>query len=130
MLLLETTTSASSTVGIWEELAKLGIVAVLMGIAVVWLVKQLAKKDRIIKAKDAQIEADQKYIRENDKENLQVLSDLNQTIDKLIDTQKALSDKAIDSQKNSTESLGKEIQSLKEFVEVKITNITDKIDGK
>ncbi len=130
MLLSDITSTATSSIDVWGELGKLGLVAVLMGIAITWLVKQLAKKDKIIKAKDAQIEKDQEYIRDNDKDNLKVLSDLNQTIDKLIETQKALSDKTIDNQKNNTESLGKEIQNLKELIEVKINNITDKIDGK
>ncbi len=130
MLLSEITSNATSSIDVWGELGKLGLVAVLMGIAITWLVKQMSKKDKIIKAKDTQIEKDQEYIRDNDKDNLKVLSDLNQTIDKLIETQKALSDKTIDHQKNNTESLGKEIQNLKELIEVKINNITDKIDGK
>lgn len=127
MLLLEATTA---TAPIWEELAKQGVLFLAMGTAIMWLIKQLSKKDKIIKAKDQQIENDQKYIRDNDKDNLKVLSDLNQTIDKLIETQKALSDKAIDNQKANTESLGVEIKNLKEIIEVKMDNLNDKVDGK
>jgi len=141
MFLLEVTSATTSPVDAWGELAKLGITAVLMGMAIVWLVKQLKFKDKIIKAKDLLIEKTVKdkddkleelndYIRENDKENLQVLTDLNQTIDKMIDTQKSISDKTIDNQNYNTESLGKEIKNLKELIEVKIDNITNKIDGK
>ncbi len=140
MFLLEVTSTPSS-VDVWGELAKLGITAVLMGLAIIWLVKQMKLKDKIIKAKDLSIEKVSKekddklekandYIRENDKENLPVLTDLNQTIGKLIDIQKPISDKTNDNKNNNTESLGREMRNLKDLIEIKIDNITNKIDGK
>lgn len=44
MLLSDITSTATSSIDVWGELGKLGLVAVLMGIAITWLVKQLAKK--------------------------------------------------------------------------------------
>ena len=123
---------------IWERLADMGAVAVLMGVAIVWLSRELNKKDKTIKEKDKKIEealklkdeqiasiakkkdeqiSDQNdYIRDSSKETLAVLSDVDKTLDRIIDTQKNLSEKTQE-----------KIQNLKESVEAKIDAIIDNL---
>lgn len=127
MLLLEAVPTNPDILG---ELAKQGILPLAMGGAITWLIAQLKKKDNIIQAKDEQIEKDQRYIRENDKENLKVLSELNQTIDKLIESQRVMNEKTVDNQKNNTDLLAKEIQNMRDFIDVKIQTLNNKLDGK
>jgi len=124
MLFLATTTS----VDIWQRLADAGLVFLLMGLAIVWLVRYLKFKDKIIKVKDDQLLELNEYVRENDKNNLEVLSEVNNTLDKIIETQKVLSERTLESQKSQTESVIKEITALKEAIELRMENLSDKIE--
>lgn len=59
-----------------------------------------------------------KYIRSSDKENLKTLNDVNNTLDRVLE-----------SQKNSDNIVIKEIQSTKDIVILKIENLADKVDN-
>ena len=56
------------------------------------------------------------YIRDNEKDNLETLNKLSNTLEKLTD-----------SQKNSDESVLKEISVSKDFIGLKIDNLSDKV---
>lgn len=68
--------------------------------------------------KEKEIQQLNRYIRENDKENLETLNKLSVTLDKIIDTQK-----------NSDDNVVKEIKNTKEIVVLKIDNISSQVDG-
>lgn len=76
--------------------------------------------DELAKNKDNQLKDLNDYIRENDKENLEVLSALNNTMDKLIQTivsgNDVLKDKVV------SEAIG-----VKTFVDLKITELKGKL---
>ena len=154
----------SNSISVWERIAEMGIVAVLMAVAIVFLIKEKKSEkkasDKKIESKDTeisslnktnlekieslnknkddqlnllakekndQIEKQNDYIRENDKENLIVLSDVNKTLDKMIETQKVLNDRVIDHQKSSTDSIEDKLQNLKDLIEVKMDGIIGRL---
>lgn len=90
-------------------------------IAIWWLVKEMREREKVIREKEAQIAELNAYIRENDKDNLIVLNNVNSTLDKVIENQKSLSDKIMDNQRYTHEDLIKELGNLKEFIDIKIS---------
>ena len=130
IFLTSSTGIADISVDIWQRLADAGLVFLIMGVALVILGRYLKTKDKIIKIKDGQLLELNTYVRENDKNNLVVLSEVNHTLDKIIETQKVISERTIEGQKINATSVIKEITSLKESIELRIENISDKIDSK
>lgn len=130
MVFLTTSTgSADISVDIWQRLADAGLVFLIMGVGIVIIWRYLKTKDKIIKAKDDQLLELNSYVRENDKNNLTVLSQVNSTLDKIIETQKVISEKTIEGQKVNAGNIIKEITSLKETIDLRVENLSDKIDN-
>lgn len=89
-------------VNILTDLAKLSpLIAILVAI-IAYLIWKIEKREKEIISLNG-------YIRDNDRENLQILSNLNNTLDKVIEKQK-----------HSNESVIKEIDGLKEYISLKI----------
>lgn len=89
---------------ILSDLAKLSpLIAILIAI-IIYLVWKMEKREKEIVSLN-------EYIRDNDKENLQILSNLNNTLDKVIEKQK-----------ESNDSVIKQIENLKDYINLKFKN--------
>lgn len=99
-------------IDIFTNIAKSSPVIGLLIVAVVYLIKKLDKKEKYI-------EELHNSNRENEKENLQVLNNVNNTLDKVIE-----------SQKFSSKEVNKTIENLKDnlksFIEIKLNEIENK----
>jgi hypothetical protein len=97
-IILQSTTVMNSLIG---TLAEQGALISLFIIICWYLVKQISKREKeVIDLND--------YIRESEKENLQVLNDVNNTLDKVLENQKHSNDMVI-----------KEIENLKEYISLR-----------
>ncbi len=105
---------------IWSFL-KISPLVGAMAIAIWWLAKEMKEKEKNTKDKEKEISDLNTYIRENDKDNLMVLNNVNATLDKVIETQKTLSEKIIENQKHSHDDLLKELGNIKEFIDIKLS---------
>jgi hypothetical protein len=85
---------------ILQELVKQGPLFALFVAITIYLVWKLDKKEKEIKELH-------EYIRENEKENLKILNDVNNTLDQV--TRK---------QNDTNEIVAKEVQHLKEFIKL------------
>jgi len=123
-----------------QSLWQLSPILALMALVIGWLVWKneklqtalydpekgiIAIKDSQIKViaekKDAEIKEMNEYIRENDKENLEVLSSLNNTMDKLIQT-------IVTGNDSLKEKLINEATGVKTHVDAKIAELKEKIN--
>jgi len=129
IFLTASTGGADISVDIWQRLADAGLVFLIMGVGLVLIGRYLKTKDKIIHAKDEQLIELNTYVRENDKNNLVVLSEVNHTLDKIIETQKVISERTMEGQKINAKIVIKEITSLKETIELRVENLSDKIDN-
>jgi hypothetical protein len=85
-----------------QNLAEQGPVVTIAILVCLYFYKQVGKKEK-------EIETLNGYIRESDKENLQILNDVNNTLDKVLENQK-----------HSNEMVVKEIENLKEYISLKL----------
>ncbi len=85
-----------------EKLAEQGPVVTIAILVCIYFYKQVNKKEKEIDTLNG-------YIRESDKENLQILNDVNNTLDKVLENQK-----------HSNEIVIKEIENLKEYISLKL----------
>lgn len=137
VILIDTTTVTWNLV---QSLWQLSPILALLAIAVIWLGwkneklhTQLYDPEKgIIAIKDAQIKnlAEKKenqiqelneYIRENDKENLEVLSSLNNTMDKLIQT-------IVSGNDSLKEKIVNEATGIKTHTDIKVAELKEKIN--
>jgi predicted transcriptional regulator len=85
-----------------------------------WIKQLLEKEVEAVKLKDDEIRKLNETIRLSEKENLEVLSEMNSIIDQLMNNIKINNEKVL-------ESLEKKVQSLKEHIDLKmLTNKTNK----
>lgn len=68
----------------------------------IYFYKQIGKKEK-------EVESLNEYIRNSDKENLQILNDVNNTLDKVLENQK-----------HSNEMVIREIENLKEYISLRL----------
>lgn len=122
MLLHTLFIQANANPTVSNEIAEIGIVATLMGAAITWLIKQLSNKEKEVNKLN-------EYIRQNDKENLSVLSDLNKTMDKMIETNQALNEKLLESHKNNSESVKDHIDNAHKIMDIKLSTLKDSSNG-
>jgi len=107
----ETAGRESSEGNIWMDMVKMSpLIAVLIGV-IFYLVKKGDKKEK-------EVEELNLYVRENDKENLVVLTELSKSLEKIIDNQRA-----------SGEAVSKQIQNLKEFCDQVVVLDAGSTDG-
>lgn len=85
-----------------QKLAEQGPVVSIAMLVCLYFYKQVNKKEK-------EIETLNGYIRDSDKENLQILNDVNNTLDKVLENQK-----------HSNEMVIKEIEYLKEYISLKM----------
>ena len=104
-------TSSGIVESLVQSIASQGPMSALFLLITIYLGWRLYKKE--IELKEIS-----DYIRESDKENLKTLSSVNSTLDKLLETQR-----------NSDNVVEKSIQNTKDFVSLKIENLTTKIDN-
>ena len=128
----------STELGILKSMWELSPILALLTIAIIWLAYKNEKlyntlydsekgiivvKDNQIKVltekKEEQIKELNAYIRENDKENLEVLSSLNNTMDKLIQTITSGNDSLKD-------KIVTEATNIKNFIDIKIAGLKEK----
>lgn len=105
---------------IWSFL-KISPLVGAMAIAIWWLTQELKEKEKSVKEKEKEISELHVYIRENDKDNLVVLNNVNATLDKVIETQKSLSERILDNQEHAHDDLIKELGNLKQFIDFKMS---------
>jgi hypothetical protein len=98
-IFLQSTTVLSSMIG---TLAEQGALITLFVLICWYLVRQIGKREKEVTDLND-------YIRESEKENLQVLNDVNNTLDKVLENQKHSNDMVI-----------KEIENLKEYITLKL----------
>lgn len=109
--IVDTDTSSGIIASLVENIVSQGPFAALFLLITLYLGWRLYKKEQEVTELN-------NYIRENDKENLKTLNDVNNTLDKVLENQK-----------NSNDSVGKEIQNTKEYIGLKIDNLADKIES-
>lgn len=108
---VDTTTSSGIIDKLVDSIITAGPMAALFLLICIYLGWKLYNKEKEVKELND-------YIRENDKENLRTLNDVNNTLDKVLEAQKT-----------SDNTVGKEIQNTKDFIILKIDNLSDKIDN-
>lgn len=86
-----------------EKLAEQGPIVTIAILVCLYFYKQLGKKEK-------EIETLNGYVRESDKENLQILNEVNNTLDKVLENQK-----------QSNQMVIKEIENLKEYISLKMS---------
>jgi septal ring factor EnvC (AmiA/AmiB activator) len=99
-----------------DSVAEQGAIATIFIVICYYLVNQLKGKDKQLEAKDKQLDGKDEqvaelneYIRESEKETVQVLNAVNNTLDKVLENQK-----------NSNNMVIKEIENLKEYISLKL----------
>lgn len=105
--------STSADFDIIGALWRLGPAFALMGIAIAYLVYQIDKKEKNVQELNL-------YIRDNDKENLEVLNSINGTLDKLIQS-------LVTGNENLKEKIIAEANSLKSHVDIKVAELKNHI---
>lgn len=109
--IVDSETSSGIISRLVDNVVEAGPIAALFLLITIYLGWRLYKKEEEVKELND-------YIRENDKENLKTLNDVNNTLDKVLEAQKV-----------SDSKVGQEIQNTKEYVSLKIDNLSDKIDN-
>jgi len=104
-------TSSSVVSKIVDSILEHGPIAAVFLAVSIFLVYLLNKREK-------QIQELNKYIRNNDKDNLETLNKLSTTLDKIMDKQK-----------NSDNNVVTEIKNTKEIIVLKIENLSNKVDN-
>ena len=95
---IDSETSSGIIASLVENVASQGPMAALFLLITIYLGWRLYRKDK----ENTELN---KYIRDNDKENLKTLNEVNNTLDKVLETQKT-----------SNNSVNREIKNSKEFI--------------
>ena len=111
-----------------KELIQTGSVVGFMALVIYWLLGKLKDFDKKIDEKDKEIKGLNETITKSEKENLKILINLNQTLDKLIDSHKQVSEKLIDNNKNHNDNINDKIKIIKEMLEDKIDFLINQLD--
>lgn len=111
-----------------ERIVQTGSVVGLMTVIIWWLLNKVKGMEDKVNEKDQEIKFLNEMITKSEKENLKILINLNQTLDKLIDSHKEVSEKLIDNNKNHNENINEKIKLIKEMIEGKVDMIMNQLD--
>jgi uncharacterized membrane-anchored protein YhcB (DUF1043 family) len=104
----------------WDELAKAGLLFLMMGIAIFWLARKLEKKE-------TQLEEKNKYIQTMAENSIATLKDVQSTMDKVFDNQVAgsqeLTKEIMDNCLQVQNNLADMIKDLKRHLPIKSDEI-------